>query len=196
MNRSDIINFFIKKYKFKTYLEIGYDRGENYKKINIEYKESVDPAQGVYSHATPTHRMTSDDFFMKNNRKFDIIFIDGLHTSEQVDKDIKNAIQCLSKNGVIVLHDCNPMEETVQRVPRETKLWMGDVWKSFVKFIHSHDNNYKSYTIDTDCGCGVIDTNLKSDYKIDLPTELTFDWLDKNRCSALNLISVDEFKSY
>jgi len=194
MTRTDIINFFIEKYNFNTYLEIGYDRGVNFNNIHIHHKESVDPAMGGYSHATPTHKMTSDDFFEKNKTKFDIIFIDGLHESQQVDRDIINSINSLNAGGVVVLHDCNPLEEIIQRVPRQNAFWLGDVWKSFVRYSHSDTTEYKCYTIDTDCGCGVIDTNLKCDSKIDIPSDLNFNWLDKNRKSALNLISVSSFK--
>lgn len=54
--------------------------------------------------------MNSDDFFnllKKINIKleFDVIFIDGLHTYEQVVKDINNSKKCLAKDGIIALHD-------------------------------------------------------------------------------------------
>ena len=34
------------------------------------------------------YKMSSDIFFKSNKKYFDIIFIDGLHLEEQVDKDI------------------------------------------------------------------------------------------------------------
>ena len=37
--------------------------------------------------------MTSDTFFKNNKDKFDVIFLDGLHTYEQTIKDINNAIK-------------------------------------------------------------------------------------------------------
>ena len=57
--------------------------------------------------------MTSDEFFdfLRTNefdRKYDVIFIDGLHKSYQVKKDILNSLQFLNPKGYIVLHDCNP----------------------------------------------------------------------------------------
>ena len=50
--------------------------------------------------------MTSDIFFKNNEDKFDIIFLDGLHTYEQTIKDINNAIQSIEDDGVILVHDC------------------------------------------------------------------------------------------
>jgi hypothetical protein len=191
MRRTDIINSFISKYNYKTYLEIGVSDGSNFKLVNIDFKESVDPAEDntEYSIAKPTYRMTSDEFFEKYpDKKYDIIFIDGLHHSEQVDKDIENSVKALNEGGVIVLHDCNPIEEIHQRVPRETPIWNGDVWKSFVKF-KENNLDWDCYTINTDWGCGV----LKKRKSKNLPQNMNYWWLATNRIHALNLISVDDF---
>lgn len=47
----------------------------------------------------------SDNFFLKNNKKYDLIFIDGNHTIDQAFKDIANAFNSLNKNGIIIIHD-------------------------------------------------------------------------------------------
>ena len=91
MKRHEIINLLITKNNYKSYLEIGLDNGFNFSRIEINNKISVDPALGQYSHANPTYKLTSDDFFSQNKNRYDIIFIDGLHHSEQVYKDIKNS---------------------------------------------------------------------------------------------------------
>jgi len=49
--------------------------------------------------------MTSDTFFLKNKRTFDIIFIDGLHIYDQVKRDVLNSIKVLNKDGFILLYD-------------------------------------------------------------------------------------------
>jgi len=195
MQRFDIINSFIKKYGYSRYLEIGVANGDTFRTVNIQHKESVDPATGRYSSARPTYTMTSDEFFEKYPEKtYDIIFIDGLHHSEQVDKDIENSLNVLNEGGTIVLHDCNPTSKEEQIIPRETTRWTGDVWKSFVTFKENNKSNYQCFVVNTDCGCGVIQ-NGKTDVSINLPDELTYEWLDKNRKEALNLISIEEFKS-
>ena len=38
-------------------------------------------------------KITSDDFFKQNKKKYDCIFIDGLHTYKQVKNDILNSIK-------------------------------------------------------------------------------------------------------
>ena len=42
-DRADLINYLIEKRNFKSHLEIGLDNGDNYKRIQCEHKESVDP---------------------------------------------------------------------------------------------------------------------------------------------------------
>jgi hypothetical protein len=191
MTRTEIINLFIKKYGYRTYLEIGVADGSNFNLIEVGMKESVDPAERntEYEIAKPTYNMTSDDFFLKHtDKKYDIIFIDGLHHSNQVDKDIENSIKSLNAGGVIILHDCNPIEEIHQRVPRETAAWNGDVWKSFVKF-KNNNLDWDCYTIDTDWGCGVL---KKRNFE-NLTDDMTYWWFSGNRKRLLNLITVSDF---
>ena len=44
----------------------------------------------------------SDDFFIKNKEDFDIIYVDGLHTYNQVKKDLINALKALKSDGIII----------------------------------------------------------------------------------------------
>ena len=147
-SRTEIIQNIINKNKYKNYLEIGCDNDENFSKIKIEKKIGVDPLKGG------TLRITSDDFFIKNNEKFDIIFLDGLHTYEQTIKDIDNSIKFLNNNGVILVHDCLPKKIWNQVVPRLYGHWNGDVWKAIV---HSRTYDYAdTYTCAVDHGLGII----------------------------------------
>ena len=57
------------------------------------------------SKKTKIYRLTSDEFFMKNNKKFDVIYIDGSHKSNDVKKDFLNAIEVINQNGLIILDD-------------------------------------------------------------------------------------------
>ena len=72
-NRVEILQKIIDTKNYKSYLEIGTFKNEVFDRIKCEKKIGVDPVmQG-------TIRKTSDDFFLNNKDKFDIIFIDGLH---------------------------------------------------------------------------------------------------------------------
>ena len=146
--RYDIINNLIKFKNFKEYLELGCFRNENFDKINIPNKIGVDPVSGG------THRVSSDDFFSTNAKKFDLIFIDGLHTYDQVKKDINNSLGFLKENGVILIHDCLPRKIWYQTPNRMSFTWNGDVWKALVEF--RTKPNLDVYTILADEGIGLI----------------------------------------
>lgn len=196
MWRFDIINHFIKKFNYKNYLEIGVEDGDNIKLIKCEKITGVDP---VSSRAS--HKQTSDDFFadlakIENPPKYDIIFIDGLHLEDQVDRDIMNSLKYLEQNGTIVVHDCNPPSEWHQRSYDDAKtngfrLWNGTVWKSIVK-LRSTRPDLSMMVVDTDWGCGIIRNGTQRPLMID-PSEMTYDNLDENRKEWLNLVTPKEF---
>jgi hypothetical protein len=197
MLRTDIIQKFINHYGYKSYLEIGVNDGENFNKIKIRKKKSIDPALGKYEDANPTYKMTSDEYFEKYPKlRYDIIFIDGLHHSKQVDKDIENSLKVLNDGGTIVVHDCNPICLDHQVVPRVKKgIWNGDVWKSFVKFNFNNHQKYDCFVINSDHGCGIIREGMGSCF-YDIPSDFTYGWLEKNRKAALNLIDPNQLDEY
>lgn len=85
---------------------------------------------------------------------FDVIFIDGDHTKEQVKRDFENSLRCLSDNGFIVIHDVLPDEEQCTQVPRSSKKWFGNVYQFAMTM-----NQYSGIgfiTFDIDCGCMLI----------------------------------------
>ena len=190
MNRTQIINALIEKYNYKSFLELGVNNGVNMRSVIAKDKVGVDPAPTPEGEAFTTHKMTSDDYFFTNTRTFDIIFVDGLHHSEQVYKDIKNALKHLNEGGTIVCHDMSPIQEIHQRVPRETTIWNGDCWKALIQLRTEH-NDLEVFTVDTDWGCGVIRKGKQPKLKVIEP--LTYENLEINRKKWLNLISVDEF---
>ena len=147
-SRYEIIQETINRKNYKSYLEIGCDQDELFSKIKIDKKIGVDPASGG------TVRDTSDNFFKKNNERFDIIFIDGLHEYDQVKKDIDNSLLFLNNNGVIFLHDCMPMRFISQAVPRSRNRWNGDVWKNIVESRTKQEID--TYVVHADQGVGMI----------------------------------------
>lgn len=180
MNRTQLIQDIINTLKYKSYLEIGCQYDVNFSKIKVPNKVGVDPTSGG------THRMTSDEFFVQNSQMFDIVFIDGLHLSEQVDKDIANSLKFLNPNGTIVLHDCNPDREELQRKYMVVAEWTGDVWKSIVK--QRANLSVDCCVGDFDYGCGVIRVRENSD-PIKIGDTLTWTNLVINRQQWLRLKS-------
>lgn len=188
MKRTQIIQSLINKINAKKYLEIGVGGGDNFNNINCQHKVCVEPFPTI----PVTYTMTSDDFFHQNSDFFDVIFIDGLHESNQVYRDITNSLNFLNENGYIICHDMNPYCETIQKYPQEISgEWTGDCWKAWVKF-RTERSNLTMYVVDSDYGCGVICRG--SQKIIEIPSVLNWHTFDKNRNFLLNLISVDEFK--
>lgn len=139
--RSEVINEIIHKYKLDNplYLEIGVWRGDTFKNINTNNKDGVDPNQ--YCECSyVNYKMTSDEFFKNHiNKKYDIIFIDGLHTAYQVSMDIFNSINNLNENGWIILDDVFPHTEYEQERLNLRKIGAqtGDVWKAVYNVIYT-----------------------------------------------------------
>ena len=206
--RYDVINFLIQELnKPETiYLEIGVRHPhENFDRIQATKKYSVDP--GIENKENPVDfKLTSDDFFkaldanqvLSNTIQFDVIFIDGLHLADQVERDIENALRYVNDNGFIVLHDCNPPTEFHARESYYYRnspaggLWNGTTWKAFYKA--RLDSSLYSCCIDTDWGVGIISkkrnigeaTSIRNPY-------YEYQVLENHRMESLNLMSFEDF---
>ena len=191
-SRTSIINHLAKKYSLNNYLEIGVRDGRNFDKIIARKKTGVDPYPT--KKITGLHQITSDEFFKINENFFDIIFIDGLHLENQVDKDLEGGLNFLSEGGFIIMHDCNPPTEFHQRenyeVDGQFPPWNGTVWKSFAK-LRLNNQDLDICCVDCDWGIGVIRRGFSS--SPNLSGKLDFNFLNKNRKCLLNLVSVNEF---
>ena len=186
--RVDIINRLIKKYNYKTYLEIGVRAMETFDKVNLpeENKESIDP-----NYDYVTYQLTSDEAFktFSKNKKWDIIFIDGLHTSEQVGRDIENSLKHLNENGAIVCHDMLPPNSDWLSLSR-----CGNGWEAFAK-LRRTNKNLEMYVVNTDYGCGVIRVGKQTLHKNKTLTNyMDFSYFLENKKELMNIKSTEEFK--
>ena len=206
--RYDVINYLLEILKRETtYLEIGVRNPEgNFNKINANTKYSVDP--GLEFKSNPVDfKLTSDHFFQKLDQgeilnkkiKFDVIFIDGLHTAEQVDKDILNAFRYIQNDGFIVLHDCNPPTEFHARESHQYRIspamsqWNGTVWKAYLK--HRNNPAISSCCIDSDFGIGILTKGIDLGGQPIISNPFyEYSILDDNRTNSLNLLCFEEFK--
>lgn len=184
LKRSNIINYLIEKNLYKKYLEIGVFNGFTFNKVSCKLKHGVEPGTEEVSVAEVTHKMTSDTFFSIAGESYDVILIDGLHEYRQVIKDFNNSISHINDNGYILFHDCNPVDELSQRVPRESVSWNGDVWKAFVLI---KSCNPHVFVLDTDFGIGVVKNNVKLNKVSETSGDLSWEEFDKNRSTLLDL---------
>jgi hypothetical protein len=202
MDRIGIINSISRHFECKSYLEIGLRNPEEYfNLIECENKDSVDPGFETDFNLAK-YKYTSDSFFSllgsgsldrPSDYKWDIIFIDGLHTADQVEKDILNSINHLSEKGTIVLHDCNPPTEDHARAEYYNfntpagGIWNGTVWKSIYKF-RSLRPDLNICVADCDWGVGIIRRGNQKLSEFNNPY-YEYSIFSQNRKEHLNLIS-------
>jgi len=190
IDKTSLLNTLIDKFDYQSYLEIGQGKAENnFNRIRCKIRIGVDPD----SSCNAAYCLTSDEFFRLNKTTFVLSCVDGLHHKEQVYRDIINSLNCLNKNGTIVVHDCNPSSESKQIVPRTQGIWTGDVWKAWVK-LRCEKNDIEMFVLANAGGCGIIRTGEQE--TITVTDSLTYQYLSENRDYLLNLKSINDFLIY
>ena len=166
-NRMAVVNLLLSRKVNPAYLEIGCASNALFNSVHALNKVGVDPVSGG------TVRETSDKFFEANKARFDVVFIDGLHTYEQVRRDVQNSIMCLNTGGWIALHDMLPRNWIEHHTPDLTRAgepWTGNVWKVAFELAQTEGIDFKILKID--CGIGIFKV-LKDDVSLrDLSGEL------------------------
>ena len=222
MNRTDVIQKVINDINATSYLEIGLGDSSNFRSLKAKVKVGVDPNISIgfkkftrkILHNEQTFKLTSDQYFSQTQERFDVIFIDGLHTYSQARKDIINALTILNEGGVIIVHDTNPLSAAnafpvendidevlckVQKgeIPGWNGNWNGDVWKA-IYYLRMKRQDLSIQTVDLDFGLSFITKRkAQAEYKIedvDLD-QLTFDDFHRNRERILNLMTPEDFFS-
>jgi len=152
-----------------TYLEVGVFGGDTFIPVALRYKDAVDPAfrfdaTGLSTDEVRYFQMSSDAFFASSlpRPKYDIIFLDGLHTFAQTFRDFIATLPLAHAKTVWLLDDTVPSDpwsalpdmrisyETRGRAGIPGNPWHGDVYK-VVYAIHDFCPNLNYATI-TDGG--------------------------------------------
>lgn len=181
MTKTETINELISTYGFTSYLEIGLGDGWNFKRVHCHLKDAVDPKPplSISNENGFIYPESSDIFFNKNTAKYDLIFIDGLHHADQVERDIINSWNALNKGGIILLHDVKPEDEAMTVIPRKQSIWTGNVFQAWHGFKETYPKIKTDY-IDEQWGLGVI---YKSRHKVEIGfvSDITFsEYYDMN----------------
>ncbi|WP_319437504.1 class I SAM-dependent methyltransferase [Mycobacterium sp. RTGN5] len=202
-----------------VYLEIGVSRGQAFQRISADVKFAVDPAfrltertrelANAKGRVVEYFETTSDAFFeneaaLLEQHPVDVALIDGLHTYEQVVRDVENTVRYLKDDGVIFLHDCNPPFELAgrradswdefmaqQSGPLKIGIWNGDVWKSIVE-LRSTRPDLVVGVLKCDQGVGFVRKGTPEStlpYTPEQVAALTYADLKADRTRLLNLKS-------
>ena len=160
------LNYLARGLKAENYLEIGVFNGDTFRDVEVANKTGVDPEfrfdwrelnDGSSIILKPT---TSDSFFetLDPGQRFDLIFIDGLHTFDQSYRDIINALRHAHSRTVILIDDtipcdvfstCREQQECIQLRAIATggsdERWNGDTYKLIPLLALFHPNlNYST----------------------------------------------------
>lgn len=161
-----------------SYLEIGVEYGLTFTNIHFLDKTGVDPDPKFEVEDKGCLKLlTSDDFFEKNEKFFDVIFIDGMHQCEYVLKDMNNSINFLSDNGVIFIDDILPSSYNEQlKIPNKHyyengilkygEPWTGDVWKIMFYIFKNHLNDIGFSYFNNENYRGVGALRIKNKFQI------------------------------
>lgn len=164
-NRIALVNLLTAQIPQCDYLEIGCFNNALFYAVCAANKTGVDPVRGG------NVRKTSDEFFANNTRKFDVIFIDGLHEYPQVRRDVVNAIKFLKPGGWIAMHDMLPRNWLEHHVPMiKTGPWSGDGWKVGFELANTPGIDFKILRIDH--GVGVFKLTQPNPTLIDREAEM------------------------
>ena len=129
------------------------------------------------------------------NRQYDLIFLDGVHTLKQCRQDLAEGLRRLTPNGCLVVHDCDPpAEDYVGDEPRQPR-WCGEMYRAFCELRVARGREISACVVDTDYGCGIVEyaSNMTNTIVPELRMPTDFDDFLARRADLLNLISPAEF---
>jgi hypothetical protein len=200
--RVEIIQSELDRFRRPRYLELGVNVGVAFLHVRAAEKVAVDPVDRIPRWKWWLHpntavrgrfvRSTSDAFFagLDPEARFDVVFVDGLHTYPQSRRDVANALARLGGGGVVLAHDCNPQSAAAawpEPAHSDDAGWCGDVYKTIIE-LRATRADLEVEVLDTDHGVGVVRHGRSE--PIDPPrpiAELSYADLDANRTELLGL---------
>ena len=181
-----LINDLISDLNYKSYLELGVSVGESWKLISCENKIGVDNNINVANEFDGVIHSTTDDYFLNNKDKFDLIYIDALHEKNQVYKDFKNSFNVLNDSGVIIFHDVNPFDISQTHFNSS-----GDVFELWIELAKT----YKVYIIKNEYDGDSVGIFIKSKNSkfIDIEVkDYTYQFFSENREDFISYLNYEE----
>jgi len=74
---------------------------QNNEEMNFDYNISI----CKNNNKIEIKKITSDEFFVTNDKSYNLIYIDGSHECDFITRDMENSFQCLEKNGIMWMDD-------------------------------------------------------------------------------------------
>jgi len=203
LSKQDIINMIIERRGYTSLLEVSTAHsGFVFDSIRAPHKERMrctDDVWGDNDDGIPTviaapaseiwHRLAIE------NRSYDLIFLDGVHTLKQSREDLDEGLKRLAPGGCLIVHDCDPPDERhTGDVPQQGQ-WCGEMYRAFCELRVACNDETAACVVDTDFGCGIVEreSNIRraGTNGPRIPTD--FDDFVARRTELLNLITPAEF---
>ncbi len=209
-HHAEFINFLIAKFNYKSYLEIGVFQGHTWNQVQCEKKHGIDPnaawaamefvsdwlGQSFVAevpHNFANFHITSDEFFLllKDEFKYDLIYVDGDHTYDVSKRDVLNSIDHLSENGIIVVDDVNPPDGEEEEL---------EPWKPWIELRCERDD-LSMATVKTGLSSwpclGII--KFGSQEKLDkskIDEYFSIEYFRKNKKMLLNMLDYEQLNNF
>jgi len=149
------LEFFCHWFRPASYLEIGLHAGETFGRLipycgRLRGVDAVLPRLPKLPPRCSLYPLTSDEYFrLHPGERYDLVFIDGCHEHQQVLRDVRNSLACLTPNGVIMAHDMFPPSRDVTDPGG-----CGDAYKAAIEL--RQDRSLEVYTIPVRYGVTLI----------------------------------------
>jgi hypothetical protein len=218
MRKYEIALMLARRYGYTSYLEICtpctggtfsmVDKEQFSLRARLMYRRPPDFSDGEPIQFS-TEAESSEELFaelMRSGEKFDLVFIDPWHTYESSLRDIVFGLQLIKDDGIVLIHDCSPPNQTCAAPEISSWEWSGVTFAAYLDVV-LFTGSISYITVDSDYGCGIIskdrrlahlsgsrpDAALVSRWRaLDLTHKYPF--LDENRSQLLRLISTNEFR--
>ena len=97
--------FIVNNFKVAKVTCVDIWEDKNFREVQEKNFNNFKTNMNEFSNLVEIFKGTSDNFFLNQEEKFDVIYIDGSHEADQVYKDIKNSWNILNINGILICDD-------------------------------------------------------------------------------------------
>lgn len=202
---TDVLSAIHRHLKPATYLEVGVFQGKSLVLADPStVAVGIDPAPDIrvpLGKNAHIHAMTSDAFFSERDvmaefdgRPIQLAFIDGMHHFDFALRDFAHIERHCTRESIVLIHDCFPLDRTTADRDRVTTFWSGDVWRLIVA-LKKYRPDLEIHTIATHpTGLGLIrnlDPNSrilseKMDAIVAEFSTMDYNAIEKNKREILN----------
>lgn len=218
MRKYEIAQLLARQFGYRSYLEIctattGFTFSQVDKEQFQQYVRLMYSCPPDFSDGEPLDLVTESESgealfgeVVRSGERFDLVFIDPLHTYASSLRDLVFGLQLVKDDGVVLVHDCNPPNPTCAEPEFRPGEWCGLTFAAYLDLV-LFNRGLHYLTVDTDYGCGVISKTWRPALLSDPPNNATlaaqwrtldlsqkYSFLAEHRASLLHLVSVEEFR--